>query len=163
MSNLLFDRISRKYYALITTIVLISTISNSDFAIAKPLKVNTATTFDFKGCTKTVSGQDIVCVGIFKNRDADKSLSLFRGTNTFITDFNGTNYIPDEIKVTNFSCRSYCNYQPLTLVEGVDYKVLFIFKDVFLPSPKIALFQVDFSIDYSYGKVQYRRIDVKVE
>jgi hypothetical protein len=140
MSNLLFDRISRTSIAAITSFFLVASIPM--IVVAKPIKIGTATTFDFKGCTKSTDGQDIICVGNYRNRDADKSITIYRGSGTFITDYDGKSYTPDEIKISAESCRRDCDSLYVTLVEGVDYKVSLIFKDVSLPSPKIALLQI---------------------
>lgn len=124
---------------------------------AKPIKIATATTFDFKGCAKSSDGNDIICVGSFRNRDADKEIGVSRGSSTFITEYGGKNYTPDEIKISDKSCRRNCNRIYITLVEGVDYKAYFIFKDVSLPSPQIALLQ----IGMSYAEtIKLRKISV---
>ncbi len=161
MSNLLFDRISKRVSSLfVTTIISILALSSiPTTTLAKPIKIGTAMTFDFKGCTKSSGGQDIICVGNFRNRDADKKISVNR-TSSFITDFDGKSYAPDELRISDKLCRSNCSYQYITLVEGVDYKASFLFKDVSLSSPKIALFQIN---NYGYPPfetIKIRRINV---
>jgi hypothetical protein len=155
MSNLLFDRASRTSIAAITSFFLIAGIPMT--VVAKPIKIGTATTFDFKGCTKSSDGQDIICIGNFRNRDADKGIGIYRGNGTFITDYDGKNHAPDEIKISDKSCRRGCYSLNVTLVEGVDYKVSLIFKDVSLPSPKIALLQMDMA---GADDIKIRKISV---
>jgi hypothetical protein len=143
MSNLL----SSKFFSITAASFIL--IFNSVVAEAKPIKINTATTFDFKGCVKSSDGNDIICVGNFRNRDADKQISIYRdnySSAVSITDFNGKSYRADEINVGNGkSCRTDCRYLDLTLVEGVNYQTNFIFKDVFLPSSQIALLEIKLS------------------
>jgi hypothetical protein len=132
-------------------------------AEAKPIKISNATTFDFKGCDKSSDGNDIICVGNFRNRDADKQITIYRegyfsSRDVSITDFNGKSYKADEIKVGNGkSCRTGCSSLELTLVEGVDYQTYFIFKDVSLPSSQIALLQMKFS---GTEEIKIRKIPV---
>jgi hypothetical protein len=129
--------------------------------VAKPIKIATATTFDFKGCFKSSDGNDIICTGNFRNRDADKTVHIARDSDTFITDYSGKNYIPDELAISNGKlCRTGCSYTSLNLVEGVDYKVDLIFKDVSLSSAEIALLQIDMS--YA-DDIKIRKIPVGLE
>jgi hypothetical protein len=118
--------------------------------VAKPIKIATATTFDFKGCIKSSDGNDIICAGNFRNRDADKDISIYRdgggwgNSKSVITDYSGKNYAADEIRTSDGqSCRRGCSGVRLNLVEGVEYKAFFIFKDVSLPTAEIALLQID--------------------
>jgi hypothetical protein len=118
-------------------------LSSSITAEAEPIKISTATTFDFKGCIRSSDGNDVICVGNFRNRDAEKRIEVYRNSYTSITDYSGKKYIPDEIKMSNGeSCRTGCSYLNLVLVEGVDYQAYFIFKDVSLPSSQIALLAI---------------------
>jgi hypothetical protein len=160
MSNLLFDRISQRASSLFVTTIIGVLALNSipTTTLAKPIKIGTAMTFDFKGCTKTSGGQDIICVGNFRNRDADKRI-IIHIKSSFITDFDGKNYAPDELRISDKLCRSDCSGQGIVLVEGVDYKASFLFKDVSLSSPKIALFQIN---NYSGGfdVIKIRKIKV---
>jgi hypothetical protein len=153
MSNLLFDRVSRTSIAAITSFFLIASIPV--IVVAKPVKIGTATTFDLKGCTKSSDGQDVFCVGYFRNRDADKDITVYK-EGTLITDYSGKSYEPDELRVSAASCRRDCYQLNVTLVEGVDYKVTFIFKDVSLPSLKIALLKIN-----TYGTNGYSRYEIK--
>ncbi len=160
MSNLLFDRISQRASSLFVTTIISVLALNSipTTTLAKPIKIGTAMTFDFKGCTKSSGGQDIICVGNFRNRDADKSIHIHRKS-SFITDFAGKNYAPDELRISDKLCRgSSCNVQSILLVEGVDYKASFLFKDVSLSSPKIALFQI--ASWSNFETIKIRRINV---
>jgi hypothetical protein len=128
-------------------------LSNSITAEAKPIKINNATTFDFKGCVKSSDGNDVICVGTFRNRDADKRIEIFRDNQSYgpsehsaITDYSGKKYIADEIKISDGkSCRTGCFSLKLVLVEGVDYQAYFIFKDVSLASSQIALLDIKLS------------------
>jgi hypothetical protein len=160
MSNLLFDRISQRASSLfVTTIISVLALSIiPTTALAKPIKIGTAMTFDFKGCTKSSGGQDIICVGNFRNRDADKRISVSRKS-SFVTDFDGKSYAPDELRISDQLCRSNCLHQYITLVEGVDYKASFLFKDVSLSSPKIALFQIN-TYYGGFDPIKIRRIKV---
>jgi hypothetical protein len=155
MSNLLFDLVSRATIAAITSFFFIASIPMT--VVAKPIKIGTATTFDFKGCTKSSDGQDIICFGNFRNRDADKDVGVVRGSGTFITDYDGKNHVPDEIKISDKSCRRGCYSLQVILVEGVDYKAALIFKDVSLPSPKIALLQMNMT---GADDIKIRKISV---
>lgn len=143
MSNCMPNKIFS--IAIASFVMLLSSTITTD---AKPIKINTATTFDFKGCVKSSDGNDVICVGNFRNRDADKSIQIQRNMwgKTSFTDFTGKEYIVDEIKVVNGkSCRSNCGGLDLTLVEGVDYQTYFVFKDVYLSSPQIALLAIKLS------------------
>jgi hypothetical protein len=155
MSNFLFDQVSRTSIAAVTSFFLIASIPM--IVVAKPIKIGTATTFDLKGCIKSSDGQDIVCVGNFRNRDADKDITVYRGNGTLITDYDGKSYIPDELRISANSCRRDCGYLDVTLVEGVDYKASFVFKDISLSSPKIALLKIHM---YSGDEIKIRNIPV---
>jgi hypothetical protein len=155
MSNFLFDRLSRTSIAAITSLFLIANIPA--IVVAKPIKIGPATTFDLKGCAKSSDGQDVFCVGYFRNRDADKDIRVFRNSGTLITDYSGKSYEPDELRVSAASCRRDCYELSVTLVEGVDYKVTFIFKDVSLPSLKIALLKIN-----TYGIYGYTGDEIKI-
>ncbi len=161
MSNLLFDRISQRASSLfVTTIISVVALSSiPTTTLAKPVKIGTGMTFDFKGCTKSSGGQDIICVGNLRNRDADKRIEVGRKSSS-ITDFDGKSYAPDELRISDKLCRSDCLGQSIILVEGVDYKASFLFKDVSLSSPKIALFQINnYSGNFNFIKI--RRINVR--
>jgi predicted metal-binding protein len=164
MSNLLFDQIHKKFSALsvasiISTSALVVTPVSAQ---AETVKIFTATTFNFKGCTKSSNGLDIICVGSFRNRDADQNIRISRTGNygnTFITDTNGESSVADEIQIGSRSCRSKCGSELVTLVEGAEYKISFIFKDVTLPSSKIALFQISYYYGGSYN-MKFRKVSV---
>jgi hypothetical protein len=159
MSNFLFDQISKNLSKIaIISIAGLFTLTGVPSA-AKPMKIGTATTFDFKGCTKSSDGQDIICVGSFRNRDADQRAIVYKNS-TFITDFEGKSYNPDELKISDKLCRRGCNQINITLAESVDYKTIFVFKDVSLPSPKIALLQIRYYLNYPGGDIKFRRITV---
>lgn len=163
MSNFLSNFIPNKILsiAIASPLILLSSTITTE---AKPIKINTATTFDFKGCVKSSDGSDVICVGNFRNRDADKRIQIHRnmwGGDTSFTDFTGKNYIVDEIKVANGeSCRSNCGGLYLTLVEGVDYQTYFVFKDVNLSSSQIALLQINLS---GAEDIKIRKIPVSRE
>jgi hypothetical protein len=162
MSKSFLKRLPRNFFsfAIFSTLLI---VSSTVATVAKPIKIGTATTFDFKGCFKSSDGNDIICTGTFRNRDADKRVDIMRTINneTFITDYSGKNYIPDELAVSNGkSCRTGCSQLSLNLVEGVEYKVDFIFKDVSLSSPEIALLKIKMS--YA-DDIKIRRISVGVE
>jgi hypothetical protein len=114
-------------------------------------KIGDSLRFDFKGCTKSTNSDDIICVGNFRSRNGEVSIEVSPGNssdrNISITDSKGRTHFADEIKVgDSWSCRAGNNCNSLfsgngiTLVEGIDYKTLFVFKDVSLPSSKIPLF-----------------------
>jgi hypothetical protein len=162
MSNSFLKCLPSKFFsfAMVSTLLI---LSSTVATVAKPIKIGTATTFDFKGCFKSSDGNDIICTGTFRSRDADKRVDIMRTINneTFITDYSGKNYIPDELAVSNGkSCRTGCSQLSLNLVEGVEYKVDFIFKDVSLPSPEIALLKIEMS--YA-DDIKIRKIPVGVE
>jgi hypothetical protein len=158
MSNFLFDHIIKNTFR-VSTIAIAGLLTLTSIpANAKPIKIGTATTFDFIGCTKSSSENDIICVGNFRNRDADKQIYVSR-TSTVLTDYDGKNYNPDELKISDQSCRRNCTHQGVVLVEGVDYKTYFIFKDISLSSPKIALFQIT-SSNYTFPEIKIRKISV---
>ena len=160
MLNFLLNSITKKTLsiAIASSLVL---FTSTIVAIAKPIKISTATTFDFKGCAKSSDGNDIICVGNFRNRDADKRIDIFRDSRTFITDYSGKNYTPDEIRMSDGkSCRRNCSSHHVTLVEGVDYQTYFIFKDVSLSSSQIALLQVSIG---GADDIKIRKIPVGID
>jgi hypothetical protein len=134
-------------------------------ALARPIVVQDGVTFDFQGCTRS-DGNDIVCRGSFLSRKGEQPTRIYRqngdGTgdsyNTFITNFKGKKYIASEIIIgENGTCQNDCSHKDITFVEGVNYSASFIFRDVSLPSSKIALFNIYIN---ATGNQKIRNINV---
>jgi hypothetical protein len=120
-------------------------------ALARPIVIQDGVTFDFQGCARTSDGNDLICRGSFLSRKGEQPTRIYRqngdGTgdsyNTFITNFKGKKYIASEISIgENGTCQNDCSYKDITFVEGVNYSASFVFRDVSLPSSKIALFNI---------------------
>jgi hypothetical protein len=140
------------FVGLTTTLLILTNVTSS--SLAKPsnwsYKIGDNLRFDFKGCTKSTNGEDVICVGNFRSKNGEVGLSLSPGSgdrkNISITDSQGSLIFADELRVgDNWSCRvgADCgNFfgNNLVFVEGIDYKTMFIFKDISLPSTKVALF-----------------------
>jgi hypothetical protein len=84
-----------------------------------------------------------------------RHFSEFKGT---ITNLKGKQYIASEIIIgEDWSCRNDCGYKIITLVEGVNYPAFFTFRDVSLPSSKIALLLINAS-----GEQRFRNINTNI-
>jgi hypothetical protein len=146
------------HYQRILSSVVIFTVSAVTYlplpALAKSYAVSENIKFDFKGCSKSEVGNDVICSGDFRSISGEKSLSITTGKvgsdnkRISITDSSGKVHFVDEIRVgDNWVCRAneICPGDMngnVVLVEGVVYKTTFIFKDISLPSAKIALFNL---------------------
>jgi hypothetical protein len=114
--------------------------------------------FDFTGCS--TSNSDVVCTGNFRSLRGEAGYSMSTDGIT-ITDSKGKVYQADRINISNYwSClpNSLSGCPFLTFVEGVTYKTSFIFREISLPSKKVALFRLYSSWDRSEAKV--RNIEV---
>jgi hypothetical protein len=135
------------------SLLTLTFLSIASAAIAKPsnwsYKIGDFLQFDFKGCTKTTNGDDVICVGNFRSRSGEQQISIGPGYDNYkrisITDSRGKVTNADEVRIgDNWSCRVACGTwnsgtANMVFVEGIDYKTLFIFKDVSLPSTKLPL------------------------
>jgi hypothetical protein len=146
-----------RYQKILSSVVIftISAVTHLPLpALAKSYAVSTTIKFDFKGCSKSEVGNDVICSGNFRSISGEKGLSITTGQvgsdnkRISITDSNGKVHFVDEIRVgDNWVCRAneICPGDVngnVILVEGVVYKTTFIFKDISLPSAKIALFNL---------------------
>jgi hypothetical protein len=114
--------------------------------------------FDFTGCS--TSNSDVVCTGNFRSLRGEAGYNM-RTDEITITDSKGKVYQADRISISNYwSClpNSLSGCPFLTFVEGVAYKTSFIFREISLPSKKVALFRLYSSWDRSEAKV--RNIEV---
>jgi hypothetical protein len=173
MLNLLNSRTTRDLLVSITTTLLILTNVTSS-SLAKPsnwsYRIGDNLRFDFKGCTKSTNGEDVICVGNFRSKNGEVGLSLSPGSgdrkNISITDSQGSLIFADELRVgDNWSCRVGADCgdgfgNNLVFVEGIDYKTIFIFKDISLPSAKIALFYFRNSDIFKPFEIKIRNINV---
>jgi hypothetical protein len=163
----------------LTLLTLALTISTADITLAKPTTTESKNTnnsksrgtpvgegvkFFFNGCTQITSQEKVVCMGILRSISGERKVTMYRARYsdiTTITDTKGKSYIPDEIRVGgDYTCtKGNCNYLDMTLVEGVDYKTIFIFTDISLPTAKIPLLSIG-----TYGNqknyLKYRNIPV---
>jgi hypothetical protein len=159
ISSSKYKQVNRFFFVGFATIVLLFT-SIASPSLGKPsnwsYKIGDNLRFDFKGCTKSTNGEDLICIGNFRSRNGEVSVGIGPGADNTkfigITDSKGKVSFADEIRVgDNWSCRVGANCSgntfalnmgsgDLVFVEGVDYKTLFIFKDISLPSSKIPLF-----------------------
>jgi hypothetical protein len=150
-----FTRSIAHYFQRISTLALVATslvaISSPTAALARPVVIKEGVTFDFQGCAGSSDGNDIVCRGSFLSRKGEQPIGIYRqygdsigdSYNTFVTNIKGKRYIASEIAIgEDWSCRNDCTYKDITFVEGVNYPALFIFRDVSLPSSKIALLNI---------------------
>jgi hypothetical protein len=131
-------------------------------ALARPMVVKDGVTFNFQGCAKTDDGNDIVCRGTFLSSKGEQQINIERqngSVRTFITNSRGKEYIASEIMIgEQWSCRNDCSVKDITFVEGVGYSALFTFRDVSLPSSKIALFHI--SSSYNRDGMKFRNVNV---
>ena len=157
-----FLKILNSRYVLATTATALIISFFPFTTLAKPndrsIKIRNAAMFDFKGCAQPDGRDEVICVGNLRSLGGEQSVSIYRSdSETSITDFKGKVYEADEIRVGDAGiCDIQCSYQYFTLVEGVNYRTLFIFKNVSLPSPKIALL----SINIESTHVKFRNISV---
>jgi hypothetical protein len=158
-----FNSIAQRFQQ-ISTLALVATslvaISSPTAALARPVVVKDGLTFDFQGCARSSDGNDIVCKGSFLSRKGENSTQIRREDgnvySTFITNLRGKQYIASEIIIgDDWSCRNDCNNKYIIFVEGVNYSASFIFRDVSLPSSKIALFNI-----YADSIQKFRNINV---
>jgi hypothetical protein len=148
-----FERIST--LAFITTSLV--AINLPAAALARPIVINDGLTFDLKGCARSSDGNDVVCSGSFLSRKGEQTIQIDRRY-TFITNFRGKQYIAGEMIVgEDWSCRNDCDIKPITFVEGVNYVSSFVFRDVSLPSSKIALLNININ---GIGDQKFRNINV---
>jgi hypothetical protein len=164
----------------LTLLTLALTISTADITLAKPTTTETKNTnnsksrgtpvgegvkFFFNGCTQITSQEKVVCMGILRSISGERKVTMYRdefyGNKTTITDTKGKSYIADEMRVGgDYTCKKDpCTELNMTLVEGVDYKTIFIFTDISLPTAKIPLLSIG-----TYGNqknyLKYRNIPV---
>ena len=100
--------------------------------------------FDFKGCTRPDGRDEVFCAGNLRSLGGEQRVYIARkgtygnnGYDSSITDFKGKVYIADEIRIGDVGiCDMECTDKTFDLVEGVNYRTLFIFKNISLPSPK---------------------------
>jgi hypothetical protein len=175
MFNLSNFKKTRDFFVGFTTTLLIL-VNVTSSSLAKPsnwsYRIGDNLRFDFKGCTKSTNGEDVICVGNFRSKNGEVALSLSSANgdskNISITDSQGSLILADELRIgDNWSCRvgSDCGNTfngNLVLVEGIDYKTTFIFKDISLPSTKIALFYFRSSqyAIYNTFEIKVRNISV---
>jgi hypothetical protein len=124
-------------------------------------KLSDTLRFNFTGCSKIVEANNIVCTGIFRSYNGEQKISVGSGSSISITDSKGTTYSADEIRIgDSFSCRSTrCETD---LVEGIDYKTSFIFKDVSLESFRISLFYFQSTSEFVGTRFQIKARNIKV-
>jgi hypothetical protein len=174
MLNLLnLKTIRNVFVSLMTTSLVLTNVTSS--SLAKPsnwsYKIGDNLRFDFKGCTKSTNGEDVICVGNFRSKNGEVGLSLSPGNgdrkNISITDSQGGLIFADELRIgSNWSCRSGADCSQtsfsnnVVLVEGIDYRTIFVFKDVSLPSTKIALFYFQSADYFSPFVIKVRNINV---
>jgi hypothetical protein len=149
--------------------------SKKPVSASNTLNLGNGIKFVFQGCTQISSQNKVICSGIFRNSNGEKPVLIFRDyppAPTTITNSSGRNYVANEVRIVdvdNRTCSSEnndfgnaCSWYDVTLVEGVEYKTLFIFNDVSLPMSKIPLL----SIGFNYGNDQalkFRNIPVSVQ
>jgi hypothetical protein len=147
------------------TVALIVLVSLTSPTLSKPnnysYKINDSIKFDFMGCTKSASdNEEIICLGNFRSKNGEQVINIGPGrgdnSNVIITDSRGGIHPAAEIRVgKNWSCRTNCSSANLELVEGVEYKALFVFKNVSLPSSKLPLF-------FFQGSASGSRFDIRI-
>jgi hypothetical protein len=159
---MLMNRIS----ALALSVTTLVTLNLPTAASARPIVVQDGVTFDFQGCSRSSDGNDVICRGTFISRKGEQPTRIYRQNgdgagdsyNTFITNFKGKKYIASEIIISeNGTCQNDCSVKDITLVEGVIYSTSFVFRDVSLPSSKIALFNIYIN---ATGNQKIRNINV---
>jgi hypothetical protein len=173
ISSLKFKSITKNtFIGFVTTLTVMASFISS--STGKPsnwsYKIGENVRFDFKGCTRSTSREDIICVGNFRSRNGEASLGVATGSGNSklvsITDSQGNLTFADEIRIgDNWSCRVGADCAGtiggnLVLVEGVDYKTLFIFKETSLPSTKIALFNFRSSNIFDQFEIKVRNINI---
>jgi hypothetical protein len=153
-----------------------STDSIAKPSVKKPVTNSNTTSmgngirFTFQGCTQISNQEKVVCEGIFRSSNGERSFSLSRddqNVQTKITDSTGKTYVANEIQVGgDYNCKELelltsCYSSNITLVEGADYKAIFTFTNVSLPLPKISLFSIGYS-DYTQSYyIKYRNVLVR--
>jgi hypothetical protein len=160
-----FTRSIAQRFQQISTLALIATslvaLNPPTAALARPIVVKDGVTFDLKGCARSSDGNDVICSGTFLNRKGEQTVTIARNTDdgarpTTITNLRGKQYIASEVIIgEDWSCRNDCGKKYITFVEGVNYSASFIFREVSLPSSKIALF--DMWVD---GYQKFRNINI---
>jgi hypothetical protein len=156
-----FERIST--LAFITTSLV--AINLPAAALARPIVIKDGVTFDFQGCARTSDGNDVFCRGSFLSRKGEQTTRISRRNGSdgdtsvatsFITNFKGKKYVASEIIIgEDWSCRNDCFEKDIVFVEGVNYSASLIFRDVSLPSSKIALVNI-----WADGDQKFRNISV---
>jgi hypothetical protein len=145
---MLMNRIS----ALALSATTLVTLNLPTAASARPIDIQDGVTFNFQGCARSSDGNDVVCRGYFLSRKGEQTVVINRkyySTGTFIANFRGKHYIASEIIIgEDWSCRNDCNGEQITFVEGVNYPASFVFRDVSLPSSRIALLNIYISSDH---------------
>jgi hypothetical protein len=144
-------------------------------SLSKPsnwsFKIGDAVRFDFQGCSKSANEDDVICIGNFRSRNGEQVISVIPGGGNqkyiSITDSRGKVHFADEVRIGDkWACRvgEDCSNgfsTNFTLVEGVDYKTVFIFKDTSLPSSKLPLFQLQRYNDFfNSNPIKVRNINV---
>jgi hypothetical protein len=124
-------------------------------------KLSDALRFNFKGCSKSIDTNDVVCTGNFRSSNGEQRISVGSGSSITITDSKGAVYNADEIKIGDaFSCRNTrCE---IDLVEGVDYKTSFIFKDISLNYPQISLFYFQSTSEFVGTRFQIKARNINL-
>jgi hypothetical protein len=163
----------------LTLLTLALTVPFADITLAKPSTTEAKNTnnskprgtpvsegvkFFFNGCTQITAQEKVVCIGTFRSISGERKIHMYREYylgNTTITDTKGKSYIPDEIRVGgDYTCiKGNCGSLEMTLVEGVDYKTIFIFTDISLPAAKIPLLSIATNSDRQ-NYLKYRNIPV---
>jgi hypothetical protein len=113
--------------------------------------------FDFTGCS--ASNSDVVCTGDFRSLRGEAGFNM-RTDEITITDSKGKIYQADKVNISNYwSCLpAVLGSCSITLVEGVTYKTSFVFREISLPSKKLALFRLYSS--WSRDEAKVRNIEV---
>ena len=165
MLNSIFYKHSSSLAIFMATIL---TINIPSLVLANSVKIADGVTFDFKGYFKSSDGNDVSCVGRLLSRSGERTITIVRnGTDlfnvdkTYITNSSGKSYEVNEIIIgDDWSCgeRENCGHKDLSLVEGVSYRCLYVFRDVSLPTTKVSLFSIA-SVNYNVTK--FRNILVK--
>jgi hypothetical protein len=160
-----FTRSITHRFQRLSTLALVATsivaLNPPTAALARPIVIQDGLTFDLQGCARTSDGNDIVCRGSFLSRRGEQIIQIERNrgsSSSFITNFRGKQYIASEIIIgEDWSCRNDCDIKSITFVEGVNYSSSFLFRDVSLPSSKIALFNIYIN---GIGAQKFRNINV---
>jgi hypothetical protein len=138
--------------------------------------------FTFQSCNQIPSQEKVICTGTIRSSNGEQLLTIYRDYDkdrlqqVKITDSKGRSYLANEFRVgdeyicqydsnTNWN-NNNCTNKEMTLVEGVDYKTIFTFTEIALPSPKIPLLLIGFSIrsvSYQSYHLKYRNIPVAVD